>query len=146
VAGDDITAVFRFARGIEGHFGSRRSDVRSGNRFGVTLCGSKGLMFIPLSAVPNEPAQILRSTSWAFDKSGGWERLEPPPEGRSQDREAANRMMAADLIEAIEMGREPVCGAGDGRWAIEMVMGVYQSQLAKGRVEFPLRDRRHPFE
>ena len=144
VAGDEVAAIFRFGRGIDGHFGSRRSDVRSGNRFGVTLCGSKGLIFIPLSAVPNEAATILRSASWALDKPGGWERLEPPPEGISQDREAANRMMAADLIEAIETGREPVCGARDGRWAVEMVMGVYQSQLSGGRVPLPLRDRRHP--
>jgi len=145
VAGDEVVAIFRFARGIDGHFGSRRSDVRSGSRFGVTLCGSKGLIFIPLSAVPNAAATILRSTSWALDKLGGWERLEPPPEDRSQDREAANRMMAADLIEAIETGREPVCSARDGRWAVEMVMGVYQSQLTGGRVPLPLRDRRHPF-
>ena len=54
-------------------------------------------------------------------------------------------MMAADLIEAIETGREPVCSARDGRWAVEMVMGVYQSQLTGGRVPLPLRDRRHPF-
>ncbi|MDP3000994.1 MAG: Gfo/Idh/MocA family oxidoreductase [Bryobacterales bacterium] len=146
VAGDAVTAIFRFARGIDGHFGSRRSDVRSGSRFGVTLCGSKGLIFIPLSAVPNEAATILRSASWALDKAGGWERLEPPPVGVWQNREAANRIMAADLIEAIETGREPVCSARDGRWAVEMVMGVYQSQLTGSRVSFPLRDRRHPFE
>jgi predicted dehydrogenase len=146
VAGTRISAMFGFARGVDGHFASRRSGDRSGSRFGVTLCGSRGQLYIPLSAVPNAPAEILRSTSWAFDKAGGWERLEPPPEARSADRESVNRMMAIDLIEAVETGRDPVCGARDGRWAVEMVMGVYQSQLAGARVAFPLRDRRHPLD
>jgi predicted dehydrogenase len=144
VAGDDITAVFRFDKGLDGHFGSRRSDVRSGSRFGMTLCGSKGLIFLPLTTVPNDAAQILRTESWAWAKAGNWERIEPPPEGKPAARIAANHRMALDLIDAIEKGREPVCSARDGLWAIEMVMGVYQSQFAGGRVPFPLRDRRHP--
>jgi predicted dehydrogenase len=144
VAGDDITAVFRFSSGIDGHFASRRSDVRTGSRFGVTLFGSKGLIFIPLSAVPASPAMILRSPSWASEASSGWERLEPPPEAAARAREVANRRMVADLIEAIEAGREPACSARDGRWTIEMVMGVYQAHFAGARIPFPLAGRRHP--
>jgi hypothetical protein len=52
--------------------------------------------------------------------------------------------MVADLIEAIEAGREPACSARDGRWTIEMVMGVYQAHFAGARIPFPLAGRRHP--
>ncbi len=144
MAGDDISAIFRFSKGVDGHFASRLSGVRSGTRFGVTLCGSKGLIYLPLSGVPNEAAEILRSESWAAGKAGAWERLALPAEARDRTRESANRMMAADLMAAVENGREPVCGARDGRWTIEMVTGVYQSAVGGARVGFPLRARRSP--
>ena len=143
VAGDRIAALFSFPGGVAGYFGSAASDVRSGTRFGVTLCGSKGIIFLPLSNVPSGPAMILRSPSWAMEGNAGcWQTIEPPPEGRGRERESANAMMVADLLDAIENNREPVCGARDGLWTIEMVAGVYQSQLSGGRVGFPLRDRR----
>jgi hypothetical protein len=47
-------------------------------------------------------------------------------------------------FDAIESGREPVCSAADGRWTIEMVTGIYQSQIFGRPVEFPLKDRRNP--
>ncbi len=143
VAGDRIAAMFSFARGVAGYFGSAASDVRSGTRFGVTLCGSKGLIFLPLSNVPSGPAMILRAPSWSMERGTEcWQAVEPPPEGRRREREAANAMMVADLLDAIENHREPVCGARDGLWTIEMVAGVYLSQITGGRVAFPLRDGR----
>ena len=145
VAGDEVAALFAWEGGAHGYFGSKASDVTAGTRFGVTLYGSRGVIAVPLGAVPNEPAMILRTESWAMEGGrGGWERIEPPPDGRDGARESANAMMVADLLDAIARQREPVCGARDGRWAVEMVMGVYQSQLQGGRVAFPLRDRRHP--
>jgi hypothetical protein len=53
-------------------------------------------------------------------------------------------MMVGDLQEAIEQDREPACSARDGRWTIEMVTGIYQSQVSGARVEFPLAKRSHP--
>lgn len=49
-----------------------------------------------------------------------------------------------DLIYAIENDTEPLCSGRDARWAVEMVCAVYRSQLSKGRVEFPLKERGHP--
>ena len=61
---------------------------------------------------------------------------------RPKTRELTNHVVALDLLEAIETGRQPVCSARDGRWTIEMVTGIYQSQLAEGaRVPFPLQSR-----
>lgn len=145
LAGDNIGAMFGFDRGVHGYFGSNAGDVLTGSRYGVMLYGTRGVIFVPLTAVPSEPAMILRSESWAMSRMPtAWEQIEPPAEARDRAREAANRRMAADLLEAIETGREPVCNARDGRWTIEMVMGVYRSHLTAKRMALPLEDRRHP--
>ena len=145
VAGNDVAAMFAFSGGLHGYFASRSSDDVSGARFGVMLYGSRGVISVPLTAVPNEPAMILRTSTWAMEgTAGAWERIEPPSNGLSMVRDAANTIMIMDLLEAVEQNREPVCGARDGRWTIEMVTGIYQSQLSGGRVAFPLRDRRQP--
>ena len=52
--------------------------------------------------------------------------------------------MAADLLDAIEKNRDPICSARDGRWTIEMVTGIYQSSLKRMPVTFPLADRHSP--
>ena len=139
VAGDDVQAMFSFQGGVTGYFASKASDVTDGRRFGVTLYGSKALVFVPLSDVPGAPPYLLRRTSWV---DGDWERVEYPP-GTVLRREDTNAMMAADLMEAIEAGREPVCSARDGLWTIEMLAGIYQSHFTGARVTFPLvrRDR-----
>jgi hypothetical protein len=84
---------------------------------------------------------LLRAPSWA---EGAWQRLELPPEARARTRDAANARMVADLLDAIEKNRDPICSARDGQWTIEMVTGIYQSHFAEAKVRFPLRDRRHP--
>jgi predicted dehydrogenase len=120
------------------------NDVTTGPRYGVTLYGTRGVLFVPLLEVPSEPAMILRSRRWSRDGAAdAWERIEPPS-GYTTAREAANRRMVEDLLSAIDNNREPVCNARDGRWTIDMVLGIYESQLRGGRVELPLRHRRHP--
>lgn len=133
IAGDEVAAMFYFDRGVHGYFGSRTNDVLNGPRFGVTLLGSQGALWIPLTAVPSDPPFLLRSTSWA---SGAWQRMDPPQ--RLKNRQEVNRVMAADLIDAIEKDREPACSARDGCWTIEMVAGVYAAHQAQRRVAFPL--------
>jgi predicted dehydrogenase len=140
VAGDDIAAMFLFESGARGHFGSKASDVLSGERFGLGLYGSKGAIFLPLTTVPSAPPDMLRSNSWS---TGQWEKIDHA-EDRMSDRHQANQIMVRDLLRAIETGGEPVCNARDGRWTIEMVMGVYASHQVGARVKFPLKDRRHP--
>jgi predicted dehydrogenase len=141
IAGDEIAAMYYFDSGVHGYFGSRPSGANTGDRFGITLLGSKGAIFVPTTTVPGSPPHVLYSPSWS---SGTWELIEPRPEERLAERGSANALMVRDLLEAIEKDREPVCNARDARWAIEMVMAVYQSQRSGARVPFPLKDRKHP--
>jgi hypothetical protein len=131
--------MFLFDRGVHGYFGSMASEVKDGRRFGVSLMGSRGFGFVPLSDVPSAPPWVLRSPAWVPEKGESWERVDSP--ALLEKRERVNHLMALDLIEAIETGREPICSARDGRWAVEMVSGVYQSHMAGARVEFPLSRR-----
>ena len=136
IAGDEVAAMFRFPGGVHGYFASKRSDVTDGERFGVTLCGSRAQVYLPLSDVPSAPPYLLRRTAWA---GGNWERIEYPAAEAIADRAHTNALMAADLMEAIETGRDPLCGVRDGRWTIEMIAGIYQSHYAGARLPFPLR-------
>jgi predicted dehydrogenase len=138
IAGDQIAAMFAFPGEVHGYFASKTNDVIDGQRFGVTLYGSKAMVFVPLNDVPSAPPYLLRRSTWA---GGEWERINYPASAPVTKREQTNTAMAADLLDAIERNREPICSARDGRGTIEMVVGIYQSQLSGGRVSFPLAKR-----
>jgi len=145
VAGNEIAAVFAFDNGVHGYFGSKANDMPADARYAVTFYGSRGLIAFPMDCYPGGTPFTLRSPSWMPDRDGArWQRIELLDEERVDTREKANAIMVADLLDAIEQDHEPACGALDGRWTIEMVLGVYQSQRTGSRVIFPLKDRRHP--
>lgn len=144
IAGDEIAATYYFKNNVHGYFASRPSDATTGDRFGITLHGSKGSIFVPTTSVPGGPPNVLLSRSWA---SGEWKQVPRAQEDPSDHRGSANTMMVADLLDAVSAGREPVCNHRDGRWAIEMTLAVYESHLRGGaRVAFPMANRRHPLE
>jgi len=147
IAGNQIAAMFAFPHGVHAYFGSKSSDVPDGSRFGFSLYGSKGVIRIPITRNPGGEPIILRSRSWIEGpKAPGWQRVDAPGGKRVDTREEANRIMAIDLIQAVEQNRKPARGAIDGRWTVEMLQGIYLSQNRGARVEFPLKDRRHPLE
>ncbi len=138
IAGNRIAAMLSFDHGVHGYFGSTAGTQTNGPRFGFTVYGTKGVMFLPLSFDQSgDPPAILRSPNW---RGGEWTRIAPPVETRAE----ANASMVRDLLDAIEKGREPACSAVDGRWTVEMVTAVYQSQLSRRPVDLPLLDRHSP--
>ena len=150
VAGNQIAAVFGFDNGIHAYFGSKANDQTHRNRFGTWFYGSKGVIFMPNSIYPEGQPYILRSPGWLPDEKHPWEKIVvPPPAGgrfQAEGRGLANALLVDDLLYAIENGRKPICSEHDGRWGIEMITSVYQSQKTGARVELPLKDRRHPLE
>lgn len=55
--------------------------------------------------------------------------------------------MVEELVAAVEEGRDHRSSGADGRWALEMIMGVYESHRRGGaRVTLPLANRDHPLE
>ena len=140
VRGTDVAAAFQFDSGTHCYWASRASDVINGERFGITMFGSKGAIFMPLSKVPNDELFVTKSTSW----SGEWKRIEPPSADRNLSRAYYNGVMAKDLMQAIEQGRQPLCNARDGQITMEMIAAIYQSANSGAVVRFPLADRSMP--
>lgn len=139
IAGDAIAGMFAFRDGVTGYFASRRSDVESGERWGLDLYGSRGVMTIRAGMDP--VVHICRTERWTDAR---WERLTLPGNPPPRSDHEANRAIVTDLLEAIEQNREPRSSGRQARWTIEMAMALYESQLTGGRVYFPLRRRDHP--
>ena len=138
MAGNQIAAMFALDQGVHAYFGSKTNDGPNGVRFGMYFYGSKGVIYLPTI----EGAAILRSPDW---HSGSWEPIELAADEQVSHDDLAT-LMAADLVGAIEENRKPAVSAEDGRWTIEMISSVYQSQKSGSRATFPLSDRGHPLE
>jgi len=154
VAGDAIHAMYGFDRGVVGHFVSVRNQHLRGDRWGFVLVGTKGQIAIRFF-MDFEHASVLRITkaNAVPEEARDWQVVdvaaEPvvpgsPPLSTGHPPTRGNRLAVADLVAAIEEDREPFVSARDGRWALEMVHGIYWSQLTGQRVPFPLADRTHP--
>ncbi|MDA1314059.1 MAG: Gfo/Idh/MocA family oxidoreductase [Acidobacteria bacterium] len=147
IAGNEVAAMFAFDHGIHGYFGSKASPETHPWRFGTTIYGSKGVIYVPNAIYPGGQPYILRSAAWVPGKEGQWEdvKLTKPVGGnfKAEGRALANALLVEDLFQAIENDRKPVCSEIDGRWTVEMITSVYASQKAGARVDLPLKQRAH---
>jgi len=147
VAGDEIEAQFAFPNSIHGTFTSRGKLRGIIGHWGLLLTGTKGAARILMDIFPI--IFVSKSAAWATAaKDEKWERLPGDPTlNATEDQKAAvvaNRRVVDDWIDAIQKDREPICSGRAATAAIEMVMAVYQAAIAGRRMEFPLRERRHP--
>ncbi len=144
VTGDRIHAMFRFKNGITGHFATTKNRDGNGNRWGVDIFGSKGVVTIRQDAGPR--VRYWRQPSWdAQDPSIGWEPLPGAPDTRLTNPEVERYApIVNDLIASIGEHRLPMASLQDGRDSLEMIQAVYAAHFGTGRVALPLADRKHP--
>jgi predicted dehydrogenase len=150
VAGDHITASYGFDRGVVGHFASARSPRAAGeaDRFGLTLYGSRGVIQLTTGSLP--PAYLLADPGWFPGRSrANWQEITSAGIGKEETLKdgglgQGNVWIVRDLMEAVERDRQPNGSIYDGRAALEMIMGVYDSQRQGRPVNLPLVNRRHP--
>ena len=146
VIGDRIHATFGFGNGVVGHFASTKNRDGNGGRWGLDIYGSKGIVTIRQDAGPR--VRLWRQVSWdPQDAAVGWEPLPGAPgtelKNPDVDRYAP---IVNDLIASIGEDRQPRVSLRDGRDSLEMIQAVYAAHFAGGRVELPLKERRHPLE
>lgn len=157
IAGREIAAMFAFDGGVHGYLGSKQNsgnhpDVEvarrsSGIRFGTTIYGSHGVIYLPNAIYPRGAnAYILRSPSWVPSEDAKWESIPVEHDRRFPEDLVANARMVEDLLGAIREDREPVCSERAGRWITEMITGVYRSQLEHAPIALPQKERKHPLE
>jgi predicted dehydrogenase len=147
LAGDRVDAMFGFqTTAAVAHFAtSRRSEA--GRRFGLTIAGSKGCIWIGTGWRP--PAFILRDPAWTATGSTAWSPIVGAGEGQQptthSDLAAGNDAIVTDLINALETNAEPRTDVRAARTAVEMVLACYASNASKCSVVLPLVERSaHP--
>lgn len=136
IAGDSIDSFFSFKNGIRGFFDTRVYPEGGGKPYGMELVGSLGRLALRGGGVTE--AFHYPHGVWTPEQDWLPLELEPIPLGDG------NRRAILDLIEAAESDREPVSSGADAVMALEMILGVYESQITGARVRFPIRNREHP--
>src|SRR5262249_47022813 len=108
VLGDHIQAVYGFDGGVQGAFGTHRSRIAAtaSKRFGLEICGSKGVIRLTTGSLPT--AYFLDDPSW-FSGRGKvtWQEITSAGLGKPEPLKdgglgLGNQWIAKDLIEAIE--------------------------------------------
>jgi predicted dehydrogenase len=145
VAGDTIHALFAFPNNVMMHWSSvkTRDDWNTKSfpkreRWAIEILGSKGVLAYQSGV---EFAWLNSPFLMNPDPALKWE---PLPAPARLDWPEHARHPIKSLIHALETNTQPVCSGYDGRWAVEMVAAVYESQRTKARVSFPLKERGNP--
>ena len=148
LAGDEIHATYRFSEKTMGYFSTHRAKHGAAKRFGLTIYGSKGILTTTTGALPE--VWFVEDPSWQPGRSQArWKRISSAgidkPETRTHTGQAfGNRLIALDLIRAIETDTQPRGSIYDGRAALEMILAVYESHRLNAPATFPLKTRKHP--
>ena len=141
IAGDAITGYYSFTGGAVGSFTSRANQPGDGRGFSLQLIGDRGSVAMRGAG---SDFVIARHDHWApWDGIDGWDPLDL---GTGELHKDGNRLALEDLIAAIDADTEPLSSARAARAALEMIHGVYASQITGARVAVPLADRSHPLE
>jgi len=148
LAGDEIHAVYRFDGTTMGYFSTHRARHGAAKRFGLQLYGSRGVLTMTTGGVPD--IWFVEDPSWQPGRSNTqWKRIsstgiDKPEPLKYPGLDYGNRLIALDLIRAIETDTQPKGSMYDGRAALEMILAIYESHRLNAPVELPLNNRRHP--
>lgn len=140
IAGDRVDATYAFGNGVTASFTSRVRENRDGRPYGMEIVGEKGAIAFNASADPVTLLEDDAVTPWNPDQSREVLPLETAP------LMAGNALAVKDLVDAVEQDREPISSARGARTALEMIVGIYRSQITGKRVPLPLEERRHPLD
>lgn len=148
LAGDEVHAMYGFDGAATGYFSTHRARHGASARFGLQVYASKGMLTMTTGAASE--IWFVEDPSWQPGRSKAvWKRIssvgvDKPEPLTDPDQRFGNRLIALDLIRAIETGAQPKGNMHDGRAALEMILAVYESHRLNGPVSLPLRNRKHP--
>jgi predicted dehydrogenase len=145
LAGDNVAAMYGMDNGATAYFASVRG--ANGNRFGLQICGSKGIVEILTGHLPAvhflpDPAWSpgRSKLSWVPVSSAGPGQPEPLKDGGLN---GGNVLAVKDLLSAITDDRLPECNIYEARVTVEMIAAVFESHRVNGPVPFPLKNRKN---
>jgi predicted dehydrogenase len=148
LAGDEIQAMYRFAGPTVGYFATDRARHGAAARYGLEIRGTKGILTTTMGAFPE--VWFVEDASWQPGRSKAqWKQItsegigKPEPVSDPSHRHG-NRLIALDLIRAIETDSRPQGSMYEGRAALEMILAIYESHRQNAPVPLPLGNRKHP--
>lgn len=146
VAGDTIHARYGFADNVRGSFASVKGHQAPGGRFSLTLRFEKGVAHLPIDT--NPVVQYRPDPTWEPDLK---DPPSPLPDVPINDHpsglkgaDACNIRIVEELLRIVEKPDRSPVDFVEARATLEMIFAVYAAHLAGGRIEFPLKDRKHP--
>jgi predicted dehydrogenase len=148
ILGDHLHASYGFPKGALGTFGTHKARHGAGERFALSVYGSRGVVQMNTGSLP--AVWFCDDPSWMPGKSKkAWQEVTSAGVGKPETLKASglgpgNVWIVKDLIESIEKDRQPKGSAYDGRAALEMIHAVYESHRQGAAVELPLKNREHP--
>lgn len=150
IAGNEIHARWRLAKGITATYTTFANDGSNKKAYAARLIGTKGSISIHIDRDPvawlspgNPFDPASRGNARIPITSAGLGETETQPDliASVHDHSLAIR----DLIDAVDDHRDPLCDARQGAMAVEMTCSVFESHRLKGaRVDFPLAERGNP--
>ncbi|MBT5873582.1 MAG: hypothetical protein HOH43_09200, partial [Candidatus Latescibacteria bacterium] len=147
IAGDRIHALYGFGNGVTATFESRRNQ-EDANRFGLQIFGTRGIMTVYNLS---QDIHIYEAPYWRPDRTVlvrdvclEAEKNAPSAHSFQSPQMEGNAIIVREILQAREEGRRPISSGHDGRWALEMIHGIYASHMEGGRVNLPLVNRDHP--
>ena len=153
IAGDEINAMYRFDGLAMGYFSSHRARHGVGDRWGIWLQGSKGIISIGQGGDEPRTSWFIDDPTWQPGRSKAkWQQITSAGIGKPEmikdveNIHHGNEMIARDLIRAIETNAQPKGNIYDARGALEMIQAVHESNRLKKAVTFPLTNREHPLK
>lgn len=148
LAGDAVRAMYGMPGDATAYFASQRQAMGKPSRFGLQIFGTSGVVEILTGYLPS--VKFLPDGAWSPGRSGvpwqdvssaGIESAEPLADGGAA---AGNVLAAKDLLASIEENRQPIGSIYEGRGAMEMIVGVFESQRVAAPVALPLANRQNP--
>lgn len=144
VAGQRAIGSYGFVGGVLGEIHFLGYEKNNSRNYGVDVLGTEGQLAVRATTGLGENLWHLPHPMEGTPADlGDW--LPVDLGERAGDDPIST--MYAELVRAAEGDVEPPGSGVEGRWAFEMILGIYQSHReGGGRVDLPLADRRHPLE
>ena len=149
LAGDEVHATYRLASGATGFFDSVKNAQGKPSRFGIRVCGTKGVVELyDTGSLPT--TRYLPASSWSTGRSNQqWLPISSAGIGKPESLKngglhEGNVLAVKDLIAAIETDRQPIANIQEARKTVEMIAGVFESHRQSAPVAFPLENRQNP--
>lgn len=144
VMGTRAIAQYGFKNGSLGEIHFLGYGQTMNNNYGVDVLGEKGqLSYRGTGGLTQNLWHLPRPMEGTPSQYADWKLVDLS----DMNVEDPLITMYRDFARAMETDTQPPSSGEEGRFAFEMIMGIYQSHREGGRrVQIPLADRRHPLE